>query len=204
MINIKMEIKFSEKTIELEKELNSLDKLAINFTSILNKLEIKYVIISGYVAILFGRNRSSEDIDIIIEKMSHEKFSELWQETIKNFECIITSKPDEAYKDYLLTNSPIRFSEIGKFVPNIEIKLPKTDLDIWTLENSKEVLLNKNKIIISQIELQISFKFFLGSEKDIEDAKYLYEVFKDNLDMNLVKEFNRKLKIEKIFNKYIK
>jgi len=199
-----MEIKFSEKTIELEKELNSLDKLAINFTSILNKLEIKYVIISGYVAILFGRNRSSEDIDIIIEKMSHEKFSELWQETIKNFECIITSKPDEAYKDYLLTNSPIRFSEIGKFVPNIEIKLPKTDLDIWTLENSKEVLLNKNKIIISQIELQISFKFFLGSEKDIEDAKYLYEVFKDNLDMNLVKEFNRKLKIEKIFNKYIK
>ena len=59
-----MELKFSGNKIVFEKELNKLDKFVIDFTSILNKLDIRYVIVSGYVAILFGRNRSSEDIDI--------------------------------------------------------------------------------------------------------------------------------------------
>ena len=59
-----MKLKFSKKKIEFRKELNDLDKFVIDFTSILNKLKIKYVIVSGYVAILFGRSRSSEDIDI--------------------------------------------------------------------------------------------------------------------------------------------
>jgi len=50
-----MEIKYSNKGIEFEKELNSLDKFTIKFTSILNKLNINYVVVSGYVSILFGR-----------------------------------------------------------------------------------------------------------------------------------------------------
>ena len=86
----------------------------------------------------------------------------------------------------------------------MEIKFPKLELDFWTLQNSKEVLFNNNKIFISPIEIQIPFKLFLGSEKDIEDAKYLYKIFKDTLDLNLLKEFNRKLKIEALFDKYIK
>ena len=59
-------------------------------------------------------------------------------------------------------------------------------------------------MFISQIELQIPFKLFLGSEKDIEDAKYLYSLLKDKLNMELLNEFNRKLKIVDLFNKYIK
>jgi len=41
----------------------------------------------------------------------------------------------------------------------------------------------------------------LGSKKDIEDAKFLYDLFRENLDMNLLKEFNKKLKVEKKFKK---
>lgn len=54
------------------------------------------------------------------------------------------------------------------------------------------------------IELQIIFKFFLGSNKDIEDAVYLYEYFKDNLDNNMLMDFNKRFKTNKIFSKYIK
>jgi len=43
----------------------------------------------------------------------------------------------------------------------------------------------------------------LGSKKDIEDAKFLYDLFRENLDMNLLKEFNKKLKVEKKFKKYV-
>jgi len=65
-------------------------------------------------------------------------------------------------------------------------------------------LFNKNLLFISRIEIQIPFKLFLGSEKDLEDARYLYEIFKDKIDTNLMREFNRKLNIEDLFDKYIK
>ena len=35
-------------------------------------------------------------------------------------------------------------------------------------------------------------------------AKYLYEMFKDKLDISLLQEFNRKLKIGRRFNKYLR
>ena len=59
-------------------------------------------------------------------------------------------------------------------------------------------------LFISRIEIQIPFKLFLGSEKDLEDARYLYEIFKDKIDTDLMREFNRKLNIEDLFDKYIK
>jgi hypothetical protein len=199
-----MELKFLENQVEIEKELNELDKFVIKFTDILNKLNIKYVIVSGYVSIIFGRNRSSEDIDLIIEKLDYDKFNKLWHKILYNFDCIITENQENAYFEYLLKDNSIRFAERGKFIPNIEIKFPKTELDKWTLQNPLKASLNDNLLFISKIELQIPFKFFLGSEKDIEDAKYLYAIFKNHLDIELLEDFNRKLKIVELFNKYIK
>ena len=199
-----MEIRYSDKEIIFEKNLNDLDRFTMNFTSILNKLKINYVIVSGYVSILFGRNRGSEDIDLIVDKIIFERFKELWQELKKEFECVITENCQDAYETYLVGGYSIRFSENGKFVPNIEVKFPKTELDQWTLDNRLKVLINRETIFISKIEVQIPFKLFLGSEKDIEDARYLYEIFKDKIDENLMQEFNRKLNIGDLFDKYIK
>ena len=198
-----MEIKHLNGKIEIEEELNNLDKFAIDFTSVLNKLNIKYVLVSGYVSILFGRSRSSEDIDIFIEKINYELFQNLWKEIYKHFECIITEDMKEAYGEYLTKNYALRFSIIGRFIPNIEVKFPKNDLDKWTLENRRTVILNKNAIFVSPIELQIPFKLFLGSEKDIEDAKHLYNLFKGKIDVPLLKEFNKKLKIGGVFKRYL-
>lgn len=198
-----MEIKYKEQ-IELEKELNSLDKFVIDFTGILNKLKINYVIVSGYVAILFGRNRTSEDVDLLIEESNFEKFLQLWNELSKRFECLNTNNPKKAYKEFLLKETAIRFSEKKKYVPNIEVKFAKTELDKWTVENRKKVLLNNKKLFVSPIELQITFKLLLGSKKDIEDARYLYKIFKDYLKKDLLLYFKRKLKIEEVFNKYLK
>jgi len=202
-----MDIEHTKKFIKFEKELNALDKLAIDFTSILNKLEIRYVLVSGYVSILFGRSRSSEDIDIIIDKISFEQFQKLWEEIYKDFECIITENVKEAYTDYLINNNAIRFSRKKEYVPNIELKFPDTDLnklDLPTLNERKKVILNGHTLFISPIELQISFKFFLGTEKDIEDALHLYEIFKNKINIELMHIFGRKLKIEELLNKYLR
>lgn len=199
-----MELKFSENRIIISKELNALDRFVLEFTSILDENNVKYVLVSGYVSILFGRSRSSEDVDLIVEKLDYESFSTLWNEIQEGFECIITSVVEDAYTRYLLANLSIRFSEREKFIPNIEFKFPKNELDEWTLKERKEVLLNSRVIFISPLELQIPFKLYLGGEKDIEDAVHLYSLFKDRLDTEILHEFARKLKIADSANKYLK
>lgn len=199
-----MNLNYSKNKIEFKKDLNNLDKFVIDFVSILNKLNLKYVIISGYVAILFGRSRSSEDIDMIIEKINFVDFSKLWNKLNEKLECINAETPKIAYEEYLMTNHAIRFSRKKEFIPNMEIKFPKLELEEWVLIQRKKILLNENELYISPIELQIPFKLFLGSEKDVEDAKYLYKIFKDKIDLRILEEFNRKLKVEELFNRYLK
>ncbi|MBD3312971.1 hypothetical protein GF345_00855 [Candidatus Woesearchaeota archaeon] len=198
-----MDIRFSGKSIELKKELNSLDSFVINFTDILNKLDINYVVVSGYVSILFGRSRNSEDIDLIIEEMDIDKFTELWNALCKDFECIITDSIKDAYNSYLCNKNAIRFSFKGEFIPNMEVKFPFTELDKWVLDNKIKVALNKKSFYISPIELQISYKLFLGSEKDIEDARFLYKLFFERLDLDLLDKFNQKLKIRDNLLRYL-
>jgi len=160
--------------------------------------------VSGYVAILFGRNRASEDVDIIIEKPDYGNFKKLWDEINKKYECINAFSSEEAYNEYLSNNTPIRFSKKNEFIPNFEIKFPKIELDNWTIKERKKVIINSYELFIAPIELEIPYKLFLGSDKYIEDAKFLYNLFKDALDMEILNEFNQKLKTEKLFVRYIK
>lgn len=200
-----MRIAYTKTGIQLEKELNFLDKLVIDFSCILNTHKIKYVIVSGYISILFGRSRTSEDIDIIVENIDFEKFDKLWNDINNSgFECINAADAKDAYGKYLSNGSPIRFSRKNRFIPNIEFKFPKVDLDLWVLSERKEVILNGNKLFISPLELQIAFKLYLGSEKDIEDARYIYRLFEDKINIELLQEFNRKLKVESLFNNYLR
>ena len=54
----------------------------------MHRLDIRYVIISGYIAILFGRSRNTEDVDLFIEKIDEKKMSEWWGALEKEgFEC---------------------------------------------------------------------------------------------------------------------
>ncbi|AIF85583.1 hypothetical protein NTE_03555 [Candidatus Nitrososphaera evergladensis SR1] len=198
-----MKIGMSGGKIKLNKELNDLDKLVLDFVKILDRNKVNYVLVSGYVSILFGRSRSSEDIDLIVEKISKKKFLALWKEISKGFDCITTDDPENAYRKYLAARAALRFSRTGEVIPNMEFKFPKVRLESWVLGNGMEVLLNRRAIRISPVELQIPYKLFLASEKDIEDARYLYRLFKEKLDQELLKYFLKKLDKEGAFNKYL-
>src|SRR3989344_5658564 len=125
-----MEFEYKNNTIKFERELSNLDELVLSFTKILDRQKIKYVLVSGYVAILFGRSRQTEDIDLFIEKISFEKFEALWKEIYaKAFECINDSNPKDAYDYYLNDNLALRFALSGTFIWNFEVKFPKDDLN---------------------------------------------------------------------------
>ena len=94
-----MEMEFEGRQITLNKELSKLDELALRFSDCLNALEIENVFLSGYVAILFGRNRASEAVDCICKPISYERFVKFWELISEDLECIITSNIEDAYKE---------------------------------------------------------------------------------------------------------
>ncbi len=200
-----MELKITKGKIEMAgKALDVLDGLVLDFVKTLDELDLKYVIVSGYVPILFGRSRGSEDVDLILERIDAAKFEKLWAKLAERFDCVNAGSPKSAYETYLATGHSVRFSRKNEFIPNIEVKFPKSELDLWALHQRKEVLLNgKHALFISPIELQIPFKLLLGSEKDIEDARYLYDIFKDRMDNKLFMEFLKKLNKEDLFRRFL-
>lgn len=193
-----MEINLERKEIILNKNINELDKFVLDFCRNLDN----YVLVSGYVSILFGRSRATEDIDLLISKMSSEKFKEIWEMLEENdFECINTLDVGDAFR--MLDEYAIRFCRKGKPVPNMEFKKSSNEVHEYSLKNKIKVKLKDGFLFISPIEMQITYKLMLGkggNEKDLEDAKHLYELFKENINkeelFNLINEFGVKEQFE--------
>lgn len=196
-----MDFDYNINHIRLKKELNYLDELIISFKKYLK--DENYSIISGYIAILFGRSRSSEDIDLLVKPMTKEDFLEFWKRINEEFECINTNDPQDAFENYLQKDIAIRFYKSNIIIPNIEFKFLSTALDHWILDNKLKVDVNSESLFISPLELQIAYKLFLGSEKDIEDAKFLFELFKDQLNEKVFNSFLDSLKQQDTYRRYL-
>ena len=91
-----------------------LERFAEDFARIIEKYA-NYIIVSGFVAIMHGRSRGTEDIDMIVEKLSFERFFELHKALIEaGFECMQSAKAEIIYKD------KINEEEIGKIKKEIK------------------------------------------------------------------------------------
>ncbi len=199
-----MEYSYSKGVITLpDKELTILDRLVLAFTS---KINVKYVIVSGYVAILFGRSRSTEDVDIFIEELGRQDFAKFYNRIVKDgrFYCLNAESSKDAYEMLTEHGSSIRFAEKGTFDPNFEIKFPSNSLNRFSLENAMVVKFNKRQgLRIGPLELQLAYKLKLGSEKDYDDAAHLYIAFKDDLDMPALRDFIEELGIKRSIVEHI-
>lgn len=183
-----MGFEFKGKEIKFDKELNLLDKFVLDFVKILEK-HTKYVIISGYVSILFGRSRATEDIDLFIEKLTRPEFDRLAGDLIKaGYWLVNSANLDELY-DMLKSKLAIRVTKDKTAIPNFEIKFPEGELDKYSFDNRIKVILNGITLYVSPIEMQIAYKLKLGSNKDFEDAKHLFELFKEHLDKEKLNYF---------------
>lgn len=190
-----MEIEYSEGSIELKnKSLSDLDKFVLDFIDIL-KDHFKYVIVSGYVAILFGRSRGTEDIDILIEKITKPKFFQFIDEICNNYD-FLNPEDKEGLFEMLGENLGIRISKKEEIIPNIELKIIKNEVEQCVLDNRLKVLLDENNLYISPIEIQIAYKLFLGSEKDIIDAIHLNKIFQNYIKQEELIYWAKYFKVE--------
>ena len=186
-----------------DKVINKLDKFVINFVNILEKYT-PYVIVSGYVSIVLGRSRATEDVDLLIPKMDFTKFSFLFRDLLqKGYECANTSDSKEAFE--MLNSHAIRFFEKGYPLPNIEFKQINNDIHKYSFENRITIILKEKTLFLSPLEIQIAYKLSLmsdcpieeiSSDKDFEDAKHIYLTFKEKINMEKLIYFIKLLKIE--------
>jgi len=182
-----------KKNIEINRELSELDKFTIDFINILKK-HSNYVIVSGYVAILLGRARASEDVDIIIPKINLLDFKKLYEDLKKNKFYCMNAEEEKTIYSYLQDNLAIRFAKVDTIIPNIEMKWIKNDFDKIALDNTINVNIKNYKINISHLELQIAFKeIVLKSPKDLEDAQHIRAVAKEYLDNKLIQKYREML-----------
>ena len=196
-----MEMEFQEDKMYLDRELSKLDRMAIYFSEKLRESRIEHVLVSGYVAIVFGRNRASEDIDVICEPVSEDVFGRFWG-SLKEMECIITSDMESAYNNYLKDGIALRFAYRGEFIPNMEMKFISNGAQREAIEGRKIVFLNGHPVPISPFELQIAYKLFLGSEKDIEDARFLLDLFGERVNLALLMRKIREFGLNEEESKY--
>ncbi len=171
--------------IDLRFDEAEIDDLAFGFCEVLNGRSLPYAIVGGYVAIMLGRPRESEDVDLLCQPLDYARFLQLHRELTKKFECLTPGRPPRLFADYLEAGSEstaLRYAKKGTFVPNVEFKFAIKPLDRRAVRLRMPVDANGRIAFVGPLGMQIGYKLYMGSPKDIEDAKWIYRAAGGNLD----------------------
>lgn len=182
------------KVVIKDKVLTLLDKFVLDFMGLLEE-HVDYVVVSGYVIILFGRARGTEDIDVIIRCMDKEDFAALYSELREEGYYFLNPEDMNGLYGMLQEGLRIRAAKENTIIPNIELKFVKDDFDRYSIDNRIEAFIDQRHLSISPVEIQIPYKLYLGSDKDIEDAIYLWEIFKDKIDVSTLRRFMKSFNV---------
>jgi len=191
-----MKFTYTRNTISIkDKVLTDLDEFVFDFLHVLDKY-CTYVIISGYLPIFFGRSRGTEDVDVFIDHIDEQTFIRFYNELVKENYYFLNPEDEHGLYEMLTENLGIRAAKKESIIPNIEMKFTKDDIDRFTMENRMEVhVADTNRFFIAPLEVEIPYKLYLGSEKDIEDAVYLWEIFQKYINKKLIHRFMKELNV---------
>lgn len=186
-------IRLTEDELIVERPPNDLDELAIQFTGILNDLQIDHVYVSGYVAILAGRSRATEDIDVLLERVDAETIEQLTT-TLEKERLWGPATPLTRMEEMLTDH--IWVARAGEMVPHLEVKYVDDRFDEASLGNRLTARIGEAELPIGPLELQIAYKLWMGSETDIEDALHLFLLFEESLRTADLERWVRELEVQ--------
>lgn len=188
-------MEFTDDGVVIGKPPNDLDRLVIEVTGILDDVGIEHAVVSGYVAVLFGRSRATEDIDVIVERVD-ESTSAALVERLREAGFWGSAMPLDELHSTLSDDLPVRIAEDGHRVPNVELKFAADEYDRISLENTFPVHLGDATLSVGSLEFQVAYKLRMGAQKDYEDALYLHEVAGPNLNRAQLEEYVTTLDVE--------
>jgi len=193
-------MEFTDDGVVIDKPLNELDELVVDVSDALETVGVEHVVVSGYVAVLFGRSRATEDIDVITERFDRETADRLAEE-LHDRGYWESAMPLDDLFETLSDDLPIRVAEDGHRVPNVELKFATDEYDQTSLRNALRVSLSGTEIRVVSLEFQIAYKLSMGAQKDYEDALYLYEVAGNNLNTRALESHVQELGVEEAYDK---
>lgn len=187
-------MEFTNGSVSIDKDPSDLDRLILDVVDAFESAGIRYAIVSGYVAVLFGRSRATEDIDVITDRFDDQRAETLANSLREKGYWGATMPLDEMHVT-LADDLPIRIAEDGHRVPNVEVKFANDEYDRISLGNTLTISMNGEELEIGALEFQIAYKLTMGAQKDFEDALYLYEVAGDNLNRTELEGYVQKLDV---------
>jgi len=188
-------VELTDRGLVVDRAPNRLDELAIGFSRILSRLDIDHVFVAGYVAILSGRARSTEDIDVFIERCSASRVDSLVEELESEGYWGPAMPLSETYGN-LSNGTNIWVAPDGEMSPHLEVKFPNDEYDAASLENAISAHIGGETIPIGPLELQIAYKLSLGTRTDLEDAAHLHAVLGESLSSDRLGQWTRALDVE--------
>jgi len=188
-------MEFTDDGVVIDKPPSDLDRLMLEVGGILDDVGIEYSVVSGYVAVLFGRSRATEDIDVITERFDNGTADEL-ATRLQEAGYWGSAMPLEDVYETLAEDLPVRVAEDGHRVPNVELKFASDEHDRISLDDAIHVRLGGETIRIGSLEFQIAYKLNMGAPRDYEDALYLHEVAGPSLNRTALEEYVTKLGVE--------
>ncbi|PSP49442.1 hypothetical protein BRC75_03690 [Halobacteriales archaeon QH_7_69_31] len=188
-------MEFNDEGVVIDKPPSDLDRLMLEVGGILDDVGIEYSVVSGYVAVLFGRSRATEDIDVITERFDEGTADEL-ATRLQEAGYWGSAMPLDDLRETLADDLPVRIAEDGHRVPNVELKFASDEHDRTSLDDAIHVRLGGETIRVGSLEFQIAYKLDMGARRDYEDALYLHEVAGPSLNRTALEEHVMKLGVE--------
>lgn len=176
----------------VERAPNDLDDLASAFSAILDDLGIEHVFVAGYVAILTGRARATEDIDVLVERLS-EPAVEALVDRLEASGYWGPAMPLDSMFENLEAGTNIWVAPTGQMAPHLEVKFPTDEFDRESLSNAIEAHVGGSTVPVGPLELQIAYKLYLGGRTDFEDAVHIYTLFGESLSTTALEEWADRL-----------
>lgn len=187
-------IELQDDELIVERPPNALDELAIEFSSLLSDCDVDHVFIAGYIAILTGRARATNDIDVLIERLSAEEIDAL-VEKLRASDYWGPAMPLDSMYENLSEGTNIWIAPDEQMTPHLEVKFPTDEFDRASLANAIDAQIGGATVPIGPLELQIAYKLYLGSQKDLEDAAHLYALFGETLRRAALEEWVSELDV---------
>ncbi|OYR85668.1 hypothetical protein DJ71_07410 [Halorubrum sp. E3] len=188
-------VDLTDRGLVVDREPNRLDELALESSRVLSRLDIDHVFVAGYVAILAGRSRSTEDVDVFIERCSSERIDDLVAELEREGYWGPAMPLSNTYEN-LASGTNIWVAPDGEMTPHLEVKFPNDEFDRASLANAIDAHVGSETVPIGPLELQIAYKLSLGGRTDLEDAAHLYTVFGETLSRNRLETWVERLDVE--------
>ena len=145
--------------------------------------DVRGVLISGYPAILLGRSRQTEDIDMFLWPMQRAAFVAWYGRLEKAGFWCLNAGVDGAW-DLLEHGQAPRFAKSGNIEPNVEVKIPTERRAREQMDRAWQLDLLGQQGWIGDLSDQVAYKVFMGTaherhakrlptNKDIEDAAHI-------------------------------